>query len=125
MFGRLRLLAIPVVAGLAAVAGCGSDGSDVASPGRPADGAGLYAAACSACHGSDLRGTGLGPALLSRVYEPSHHPDESFRSAVANGVQAHHWNFGNMPPVPGLSGEEVDLIIAHVREVQEREGFID
>ena len=28
-----------------------------------------------------------------------------------------------MPPVEGLSADEVDAIIAYVREVQEREGF--
>jgi hypothetical protein len=38
-------------------------------------------------------------------------------------VPAHHWNFGDMPPVEGLSSAQVDAIIGYVREVQQREGF--
>jgi hypothetical protein len=60
---------------------------------------------------------------LSVVYEPNHHSDDAFRFAAANGVQAHHWNYGNMEPVDGLTDAEVDAIIAYVRAVQEREGF--
>jgi len=115
------LAAMAVVLPLAA---CGGDDDD-ASSSAPAktDGEGLYAANCASCHGADLRGTDKGPSHLSIVYEPNHHPDDAFRSAIANGVPAHHWDFGNMPPVEGLSADEVDAIIAYVREVQEREGF--
>lgn len=42
---------------------------------------------------------------------------------MAQGSPQHHWDFGDMPPVPGLDDEEVDAIIAYVREVQQREGF--
>jgi mono/diheme cytochrome c family protein len=120
---HVRRSIVPVLSLLLVASACGSTEIESTGPGRPTDGAGLYAASCSACHGSDLRGTQLGPSLLSIVYEPSHHPDESFRSAIRNGVKAHHWNFGDMPPVTGLTDEEIELVIAHVRSVQEAEGF--
>ncbi|CAN5820613.1 hypothetical protein BH23ACT5_BH23ACT5_16430 [soil metagenome] len=83
----------------------------------------LYAAHCAACHGDDLRGTGTGPSLLSVVYEPNHHPDEAFHLAVTRGARAHHWNFGDMPPIVGLTPEEIDAIIALVRQTQQTEGY--
>ena len=83
----------------------------------------VYGEACASCHGSDLRGTDLGPSHLSIVYEPGHHSDESFRSAISNGSPAHHWSFGDMPPVGGLDDAQVDAVIAYIRDVQEREGF--
>jgi mono/diheme cytochrome c family protein len=86
-------------------------------------GAELYASNCASCHGADLRGTELGPSQLSIVYEPAHHDDDAFRSAIANGVGQHHWTFGNMPPVPGLDDDEVDAIISFIRSEQERKGF--
>lgn len=117
---------------LGALAGCGSSGqpaADAAAPAAEAEavgepvGAALYQAKCASCHGADLRGTATGPSHLSQVYEPSHHSDDGFRSAIANGAQQHHWNFGDMASVPGLSTAEVDAIIAYVRDVQTREGF--
>lgn len=83
----------------------------------------LYQASCASCHGSDLRGTDSGPSLLSVVYQPGHHADGAFVLAVLNGVRAHHWNFGDMPPVPGLSQDDLVRIIAYVRENQRIEGF--
>jgi cytochrome c1 len=63
------------------------------------------------------------PVAALGVYEPGHHPDDSFRAAVAEGAVAHHWDFGDMPPVPGLTDDEVDQIIAFIREQQELHGF--
>jgi hypothetical protein len=65
----------------------------------------------------------MGPSHLSIVYEPNHHPDDSFRSAVANGAPQHHWDFGDMAPVSGLSDQDVDAVIAYVRAEQQRQGF--
>jgi mono/diheme cytochrome c family protein len=104
---------------VALLASCGSDAGDAAAE----DGSALYAARCAACHGADLRGTGMGPSQLSIVYEPTHHPDESFRAAIRNGVSPHHWDFGPMPAVSGLDDDEITAIIAYIREVQQREGF--
>jgi mono/diheme cytochrome c family protein len=113
-------LLVLLAAGLFAV-GCGSETVD--SDDVVADGAALYAANCASCHGEDLRGTDKGPSHLSVVYEPSHHPDESFQAAIEQGVQAHHWDFGDMAPVTGLDRSAIDAIIAYIREVQTREGF--
>ncbi len=130
---RRVALGIAGLAAAAVLAGC-SD-SDAASPtttassaesdggGSAGDGAALYAESCALCHGADLRGSAMGPSHLSQVYEPGHHSDDSFRNAVANGSPAHHWDFGDMPPVPGLSDDEVDAIIAFVRQQQETHGF--
>lgn len=85
----------------------------------------LYAANCAECHGADLRGTDKGPSHLSIVYEPNHHPDAAFLLAVKNGVRAHHWNFGPMLPVDGLTDEEIASITAYVRSVQAEQGFED
>jgi hypothetical protein len=57
------------------------------------------------------------------VYAPDHHPDAAYRSAIADGAAAHHWNFGDMPPVNGLSSGEVELVIAYIRQQQQERGF--
>ena len=88
-----------------------------------AKGARLYAASCAECHGEDLGGTDKGPSHLSMVYEPNHHSDGAFQLAVLRGSPAHHWDFGPMPPVEGLSEDQVEAIIAFVRERQRVEGF--
>jgi len=88
-----------------------------------AEGDVLYQAYCASCHGVDLRGTGLGPSHLSVVYQPGHHGDGAFALAAINGVRAHHWDFGDMVPIPGLSQDDLDRIIAFVRETQRVEGF--
>lgn len=133
MLGRLPYRGIAVALVLA-VAACGDDAGDEASltgepapeTGAPADleaGADLYAGACSACHGTDLRGTDRGPSHLSVVYEPGHHPDDAFRAAILEGSPQHHWDFGDMPPVTGLDEAQIEAVIAYVRHVQEQEGF--
>lgn len=83
----------------------------------------LYQANCAECHGSDLRGTDQGPSHLSVVYEPNHHGDGAFLAAVSRGSPSHHWNFGSMPPIAGLSQEDVAAITAFVREQQRINGF--
>lgn len=116
-----------VIVGFLAV-GCSGDGSDSTAESTPTspstpDGAKLYAQNCASCHGADLRGTDKGPSHLSQVYEPGHHSDSSFRAAIAQGVTAHHWTFGDMEPVTGLDSAEVDAIIAYIRDQQSAEGF--
>lgn len=86
-------------------------------------GAEVYAETCASCHGTDLQGTNKGPSHLSIVYEPNHHNDDSFRSAIANGSPQHHWPFGDMPAIEGLSADDVDAVIVYVRAEQERQGF--
>lgn len=125
---NLRRLSTMLVFVVALMAGCGDDADDSvgveATPPLPDHrGAEAYAEHCASCHGTDLRGTGQGPPHLSQVYEPGHHPDWSFEVAIRDGVRAHHWDFGDMAPVEGLSDTEIDDIIAYVRAVQRAEGF--
>ncbi len=90
---------------------------------NPALGKTLFARQCAACHGADLKGSGKGPPLLHKIYEPSHHSDAAFQLAAKNGSRAHHWNFGDMPPVPGISPDEVAHITAYVRVEQRKVGI--
>ena len=92
--------------------------------GQQQDGSQLFAENCSRCHGMAADGTALGPPLVHNLYEPGHHPDFSFYRAVSNGVMAHHWDFGDMPPVAGLSEDEVAQIIVYVRDLQRQSGII-
>jgi mono/diheme cytochrome c family protein len=109
---------------LLVAAGCGDDDGGTSGGAASGRGAELYQQRCATCHGSDLRGTDGGPSLLSIVYEPGHHPDASFRTAITSGSPQHHWGFGDMPPMgQGLSDAEIDAIIAYVRSVQQSEGF--
>ena len=108
----LCLLLIVVIA----AGGCASDSSWH-------EGEQLFAENCAACHGTAADGTNTGPPLVHRLYEPGHHPDFAFRNAVMNGVIAHHWDFGDMPPVTGLSEDEVTQIIAYVRDLQRKGGI--
>ncbi|NNG15778.1 MAG: cytochrome c, partial [Gemmatimonadales bacterium] len=75
----------------------------------------VFDAHCATCHGSHAVGTDRGPPLVHQIYEPSHHADEAFQRAVTFGVQAHHWNFGSMQPVEGVTREDVTEIIGYVR----------
>src|SRR6056297_2184332 len=79
---------------------------------------------CAQCHGENAAGRqGFGPPLVHRIYEPSHHADAAFLLAAQNGVRAHHWNFGNMPPVEGVTRADVMAITAYVRELQRANGI--
>jgi len=83
-----------------------------------------FEANCASCHGINAAGLdGIAPPLVHIIYEPSHHADESFQRAVALGVRAHHWPFGDMPVVEGLTRGDVTLIIAYIRELQRANGI--
>lgn len=83
----------------------------------------LFNAKCAGCHGSKGAGTGNGPPLVHRIYHPNHHADFSFRRAVSMGVRAHHWQFGDMAKVEGVSDEDVEMIIKYVRSIQHEAGI--
>ena len=83
-----------------------------------------FDAVCADCHGENAAGKmGIAPPLIHKIYEPSHHGDMAFQMAAANGVRAHHWKFGDMPPQPGVTRADVTSIIAYVREVQRANGI--
>ena len=83
----------------------------------------LFEENCMTCHGPHATGSDRGPPLVHRIYEPNHHADISFILAVRNGVRAHHWQFGNMAPVDGVSDEDTIKIIRYVRELQRANGI--
>ena len=83
----------------------------------------LFDANCTECHGQNALGSVRGPSLLHRIYEPSHHSDLAFLLAVRKGVRAHHWKYGNMPAIDGISDNEVVQITAYVRALQRANGI--
>lgn len=83
-----------------------------------------FEAKCASCHGENAAGqNGVDPPLVHKIYEPNHHSDAAFLNAAQNGVQSHHWNFGNMPPVEGLTQGDVKMIAGYVRELQRANGI--
>ena len=93
------------------------------SPPEVADGKALFEQNCSVCHGPAADGTTQGPPLIHIIYEPSHHGDAAFVLAARNGVRAHHWRFGDMPPLPGVSDEMVLEIVGYIRWMQRQVGI--
>jgi mono/diheme cytochrome c family protein len=93
-------------------------------PAELAEGERLFDADCAPCHGARAAGTDSGPPLVHPVYEPNHHADIAFQRAAELGVAAHHWRFGDMPPVPGVDQAAVERITAYVRWLQRKAGII-
>ena len=108
---------------LAGSACSSSSDAEGATPFTGTTGAELYAQACAQCHGVELRGTDQGPPFLDRIYEPGHHPDAAFMAAAMAGARAHHWDFGNMPRVEGITEAQVTAIVSYVREQQRAHGI--
>ena len=111
-------------------------GAEAAAPARPADeivvpdltsaaamGQIAFEENCAACHGKKAAGTDKGPPFIHKIYEPSHHADFAFQRAARMGVQAHHWRFGDMQPVPGVTDKQIEWITRYVREVQRANGI--
>ena len=73
---------------------------------------------CARCHGINAAGTHHGPPLMHKYYLPNHHPDAAFYRAAAYGVRAHHWRFGNMPPIHTVKQKDVKQILDYIRELQ-------
>ncbi|MDE9450753.1 cytochrome c [Aliiroseovarius sp. Z3] len=84
----------------------------------------VFTAKCAACHGPTAGGVdGVGPPLIHKIYEPSHHADIAFFRAAEQGVRAHHWKFGNMEPVEGITRAEVARVVDFIRVVQRENGI--
>jgi len=92
--------------------------------GAELEGKALFQANCATCHGDNAAGRDeIGPPLVHKIYEPGHHGDCAFYLAAQQGVRAHHWPFGNMPPVEEVSQKDVESIIAYVRKLQRANGI--
>lgn len=112
---------IALAAVIAVVLVTGEDPERPPAPGSSeqlAAGGEVFGQNCATCHGADAAGGLAGPPLIHELYEPGHHPDSAIRTAVARGVQPHHWEFAGMPPIPDLSEGDVDAVIAYIRNVQ-------
>jgi len=82
-----------------------------------------FNASCAVCHGVNAAGSRRGPSLILQLYQPGHHADAAFLSAIRLGVRRHHWRFGNMPRRPEVDEEGEKNIIAYVRELQRANGI--
>ena len=125
---KMSAVRVALAAGIltAALAGCGDDGAEEPidfSAGQAAAGEVIYSARCAACHGADGYGTAVGPPLVHEIYRPGHHSDIAFQLAIRTGVRPHHWGFGAMPAIPGLSNKDIADIVAYVRMLQEDAGI--
>jgi len=121
---RLTLIGLVVLVAAGILSCAVSD--DVEVPAGPFDGttgAELFGQACATCHGTDLRGTEHGPPFLDAVYESGHHPDVAFLVAAMRGARSHHWSFGDMPRIAGITEEQVLAIVEYVRAEQHAAGF--
>jgi len=82
-----------------------------------------YDAYCAECHGVDTAGTNKGPTFLHRIYHPGHHGDRAFFIAPKQGAKAHHWPFGDMEPVDGVTDAQLQKILEYVRAMQKANGI--
>ena len=78
---------------------------------------------CATCHGIDAKGGPTGPPLVHSIYSRDHHADLAIHWAVRDGVNQHHWHFGNMPPQKHVSPKRVSDIVLWIREMQRRAGI--
>jgi cytochrome c len=124
-----RALELAVLALLPPAVGCEPRSSSVPGfdpgpvPAELAQGERGYNQYCRTCHGALGVGTVAGPPLVHEIYEPSHHSDAAFRLAVTRGVRAHHWSFGNMPPLPPVDSAAIAGVTAYVRWLQQKAGI--
>lgn len=80
-------------------------------------------AKCAECHGVDgTGGSRKGPPILHPMYRDEIFPDFQFKRSVREGKREKNWRFGPMPAMPDLSDEDIDGVIAFVREVQTATG---
>ncbi len=115
---RLFLLTVGIALGNPAAAA-----EDVPIPFHLGKGQMLYEKYCSQCHGARLDGSGEGPPLVHPFYKPSHHGDGAFYRAVLKGTRQHHWNFGDMAPVAGMTAKKMDSLLPFIRYYQQQKGL--
>jgi mono/diheme cytochrome c family protein len=82
-----------------------------------------FDANCASCHGANAAGSDQGPPLVHEIYNPGHHADLAFVLAAKQGVRRHHWPFGDMPPQPQVTEDQISAIIQYVRELQAANGI--
>ncbi len=128
---KVWLTSVGLAVMVAALAACESNATNQDAPkpaasATPADvqaGEVKFSANCAVCHGVRGVGTKQGPRLAHKIYEPNHHADVAFQRAAENGVRAHHWEFGNMPKIEGVTPADVEQVIRYVRWLQREAGI--
>lgn len=118
----LALVALPTVSGCAPEAN--HPGANPKVPAALMPGESKFNTNCARCHGEGARGTKQGPPLVHKIYEPNHHGDAAFQRAVASGVRAHHWQFGDMPRIDGVTPQDVEQITQYIRWLQRQAGIM-
>ncbi len=108
------LLLLPLTTGTIKAA------EEIEIPFHLAKGQMLFEKYCSSCHGAELNGSDKGPPLVHPFYKPSHHDDKSFYRAALQGVRQHHWEFGDMPPVEGITPKKIDSLVTYIRYYQQK-----
>lgn len=84
----------------------------------------LFAAKCAECHGEDgAGGSRKGPPLIHPMYRDTVYPDFVFKQVLRDGKREKNWRFGAMPPVDGLSAQDIDEVTAFVRAAQIASGI--
>jgi mono/diheme cytochrome c family protein len=96
------------------VSACGADGPQTALD----RGAAVFSANCAQCHGGELEGTERGPSLLLPIYGPDQLTDSQFADAIRTGAEQQQWEFGPMPANGAITDEQIDAILAFVRDRQ-------
>jgi len=115
---KLLLISVALYAVSAAATVRAAD--EVEIPFEMARGQLLYEQYCSSCHGKQLDGSDQGPPLIHPFYKPSHHGDKAFYRAALQGTRQHHWNFGDMKPVEGMTRQKMDRVVPYVRYYQQQ-----
>lgn len=97
-----RAISALVLLGALILAGCGETSTD---------GSVLYSRMCATCHGANLEG-GSGPAIGAGSPAVAR-TDGELLAVIQFGVEG-------MPSARGLSDEQLDALVAHVRQEQGR-----
>lgn len=124
LFGGLIILCTWLLPGLS-IAANPIDPKSVKTPTLSSElnlGKMFYDVKCASCHGENAAGTDKGPTFIHRVYHPGHHGDGAFYIAPKRGIKAHHWPFGDMPPVEGITDNQIEKIVQYVRALQKANG---
>lgn len=83
-----------------------------------------FSNSCASCHGNNGEGSLQGPPLIHDTYNPGHHSNNAFYSAVRKGVKQHHWPYGDMPAQKGVGFSDMTAIVTFIREVQQQNGIV-
>ena len=120
----LSVTALIVLTQLAPISTAQSEGdAEPDVPFRLSLGSTKFEKFCAECHGTWAGGTDRGPPLLHVYYVKSHHGDSAFYRAIFQGSPQHHWTFGDMKPVEGVTREDAGQIIEYVRWLQAEKGI--